>query len=73
MVENEYTTISVKVGTKETVEKIGNKGETWDDLLTRMTKVYNLCEELHGPLDDDGIEALRKKLIRSKGKRSEGE
>ena len=31
-----YTTISVKVETKKQLAKYGNKGETWDELLSRL-------------------------------------
>ena len=65
---NEYTTVSMKSSTKRAAEKAGHKGETWDDLLMRLVKIHNLCVELHGSMDMEGIEALGKKLLGQKRK-----
>jgi len=68
---NEYTTVSMKFSTKRAAEKAGHKGETWDDLLMRLVKIHNLCVELHGSMDMEGIDALRKKFL-SQNRKSRG-
>ena len=38
--EMEFTTIQVKKGTRERLKKLGRKGDTYNDIITRLLKEY---------------------------------
>jgi len=38
--EREFTTIQVKKGTRERLKKLGRKGETYNDIITKLLKEY---------------------------------
>ena len=35
------TTIKIEIETKEKLNQIGNKGETYNDILEKLLKIYN--------------------------------
>lgn len=39
------TSISVKNDTKKELTKIGNKGESYDDIVQKLLKKFEECEE----------------------------
>lgn len=40
IMENEWTRIRVRKSTTEKLKRLGNKGETYDDIINRLVEAY---------------------------------